>query len=225
MSNSKLTGTVQSAPNKSRGFDTDTKLSRSVAQSFYDEGYRFCCRYLSLSLEERSDLTNEEANDILDVGLALMPVQHVLSPGWEPNGKLGKVHGENAATNADTVGFPPKVNVWCDLEGIHAGTSAQSVIDYCNNWYDAVAAYGYLPGLYVGANSILTGKQLYESLKFQHFWKSESEVPEVAERSYQMVQYYYPETVNGISIDKDITYIDKKGGQPQWLVRANFSRN
>ncbi len=61
--------------------------------------------------------------------------------------------------------------------------------------------------------------QLYESLKFQHFWKSESEVPEVAVRSYQMVQYYYPEKVNGISIDKDITYIDKKEGQPQWLVR------
>ncbi len=220
MSNPKLTGNVQSAPNKSLGFDADTKLSRSVAQSFYNEGYRFCCRYLSLgSEEETSDLTYSEANDILDGGLALMPVQHVLSPGWEANGKLGEIHGENAARNADTVGFPSKVNVWCDLEGIQGGVSAQSVIDYCNNWYDAVAAYGYLPGLYVGANSILNAEQLYESLKFQHFWKSESDVPEVAVRSYQMVQYYYPELVNGISIDKDITYIDKKGGQPQWLVR------
>ena len=219
MSNPKLVGTVRAAPNKSLGFDADSKISLSVAQSFYNEGYRFCCRYLSLGTEESFDLTYEEANDILDSGLALMPVQHVLSPGWEPNAELGKIHGENAAANADNVGFPPRVNVWCDLEGIRAGISAQSVIDYCNNWYDAVAVYGYLPGLYVGANSILNSEQLYESLKFQHYWKSESEVPEVAVRSYQMVQYYYPEPVSGISIDKDITYIDKQGGQPQWLVR------
>ena len=220
MSHIQLTGTVESAPNKSLGFDTDTKLSLSIAQSFYNEGYRFCIRYLSLgTIEESQDLTYEEANDILEAGLALMPVQHVCEPGWEPNANLGKTYGENAGANAEKVGFPPQVNIWCDLEGIRAGVSAELVIDYCNNWYDAVASYGYVPGLYVGANSVLNGEQLYESLKFQHYWRSESMVPEVAVRSYQMVQYHYPEKVNGISIDKDTTYIDKQGGRPQWLVR------
>ena len=216
----KLAGKVAAAPNLTTGFDTDTPLNYDTAKSFYNDGYRFAIRYVSLGSEASEDLTYEEANAILDAGLALMPVQHVLREDWHPTGDLGTKYGNNAAINADHVGFPPGVNVWCDLEGVAEDTHAQSVIDYCNNWYDAVAAYGYLPGLYVGANSILSGEQLYESLKFQHFWKSESEVPEVAVRSYQMVQCHYPEKVNGISIDKDTTYIDKKAGQPQWLIRG-----
>ena len=221
MSYPKLKGTVQAAPNKSQGFDVDSILSRSTAERFYNDGYRFCLRYLSLGVTEDSslDLTHEEANNILDAGLALMPVQHVRGSGWKPNADLGIRYGERAAEHADQVGFPPGVNVWCDLEGIDPNASHQSVIDYCNNWYDKVAAYGYLPGLYVGANSILDGEELYEKLKFKHYWKSMSDVPHPAERDYQMIQYHHSEPVHGLSIDKDVTYIDKKGGQPQWLVR------
>lgn len=215
----KIAGKVAAVHNKSLGFDTDTKLNFDIAKSFYNEGYRFAIRYVSLGSEASEDLTYEEANHILDAGLALMPVQHVRHAGWHPNGELGTKYGNNAAVDADKVGFPPGVNVWCDLEGVAGGTKAQSVIDYCNSWYDAVAKYGYLPGLYVGVSSILNSEQLYEDLKFQHFWKSESMVPEVAVRSDQMVQHYYPKKVNGISIDKVVTYIDKKGGQPQWLIR------
>jgi hypothetical protein len=80
-----------------------------------------------------------------------------------------------------------------------------------------VEAAGYLPGLYVGANCILNSQQLYD-LPFQHYWQSESEVPTVATRSYQMVQSFVGEPVNGIGIDQDITYIDDEGGVPQWLI-------
>ena len=221
MSYTKLNGIVQSAPNKSLGFDTDTPVSLANAKKFYKDGYRFCIRYVSLEAEFSGDLTYEEASDILQGGLALMPVQHVLSEGWMPSAELGKTHGENAATNTDKVGFPPKVNLWCDLEGINSDATAQDVIDYCNAWYDAVNAWGYIPGLYVGANCILNSKQLYEDLKFQHYWKSESDVPTVAFRSYQMVQYYVGKPVNGIGIDKDITYIDNEHGRPQWLIHAH----
>ena len=217
MSNPKLNGIVQSAPNKSLGFDADSKIFLATAQAFYNEGYRFCIRYVSLGAEYSGDLTYEEASAILEGGLALMPVQHVPEPGWSPSADLGKQYGDNAAVNADQVGFPPRINVWCDLEGISSSATAQDVIDYCNAWYDAVAAWGYLPGLYVGANSILNGEQLYE-LKFQHFWKSESDVPTVAVRSYQMVQSP-SEPVNGIGIDRDVTYIDDEGGRPQWIIR------
>ena len=220
MSNLELEGIVQSAPNKSLGFDADSKILRATARAFHEEGYKFCVRYVSLGAESPADLTHEEANDILEEKLALMPVQHVPEPGWFPNAELGKQHGENAAINSKQVGFPSGVNVWCDLEGINSAVSAQDVINYCNTWYDEVASeqYGYLPGLYVGANSILNGEQLYE-LKFQHFWRSESEVPDVAVRNYQMVQSYVAEPVNGIGIDRDVTYIDNKGGRPQWLIR------
>ncbi|MEM8641075.1 MAG: DUF1906 domain-containing protein [Cyanobacteria bacterium P01_G01_bin.54] len=222
MSNPKLSGIVQSAPNKSVEFDADSQISLAMAQRFHGQGYKFCIRYVSLGAESPGDLDYEEASAILEGGLALMPVQHVSEPGWFPNAGLGKNHGENAAVNTDRVGFPVKVNVWCDLEGISPSATAQDVIDYCNAWYDSVDTWGYIPGLYVGANSILDGEQLY-SLKFQHFWKSESYVPEVEIRSYQMVQSPVSEPVNGIGIDRDITYIDDKGGRPQWLINPRFA--
>jgi hypothetical protein len=40
----------------------------------------------------------------------------------------------------------------------------------------------------------------------------------VAVRSYQMVQSFVSAPVNGIGIDKDVTYIDDEGGVPQWLI-------
>ena len=218
MSITKLAGNVESAPNKSLGFDTDTKLNYELAKSFYNEGYRFAIRYVSLGSEASGDLTYEEANAILEAGLALMPVQHVPSEDWEPNASLGKEYGNNAAINADHAGFPPTVNVWCDLEGVVSGVSPQSIIDYCNNWYDAVAAYGYIPGLYVGARCGLNEDQL-GNLKFEHYWKSESEVPWVPV-GYEMIQEYYPEPVNGIGIDKDVTYLDDQNKAPMWLIRG-----
>lgn len=115
------------------------------------------------------------------------------------------------------MGFPRKVNVWLDLEGISSEVSAEAVIQYCTSWYNAVAGAVYLPWLYVGANSILNSQQLYD-LPFQHYWHSESTVPPGAVRSYKMVQYYVAEPVNGIGIDQDITYIDNDGGVPQWLI-------
>ena len=218
MSNAKLAGKVESAPNKSLGFDTDTKLTYDTAKSFYNEGYRFAIRYVCLGSEVSADLTYEEANAILEAGLALMPVQHVRSEDWEPNAALGKEYGDNAAINADKTGFPPGINVWCDLEGVSSGVSSQSIIDYCNNWYDAVTPWGYIPGLYVGARCGLNEAQL-GNLQFEHYWQSESNVPPVPV-GYQMIQEYYPEPVNGIGIDKDITYIDKQGKAPMWLIRA-----
>jgi len=56
--------------------------------------------------------------------------QHVDEPGWSPTGPLGTNHGKNAANNVGSVGFPPGVNVWLDLEGVNAGASAQAVSDH-----------------------------------------------------------------------------------------------
>jgi Domain of unknown function (DUF1906) len=213
-----LTGVVQSASSGRVGFDTDTKLDLATAKLFRQSGYDFCLRYLSLNNESSYDLDRDEAQAILDAGLALMPVQHVRYAGWMPDAALGTQTGKTAANNAIQVGFPSHVNVWLDLEGVSASATAQSVIDYCNGWYEAVAAVGYLPGLYVGANSILDSQQLYSALKFQHYWHSLSIVPNVAVRGYQMIQSDGG-TVHGIGIDKNITQTDADHGQIQWLIR------
>lgn len=215
---SQLPGVVQKAPNNSLGFDCNTPLSATVAQEFASQGYQFCIRYLSRSTSQGSnDLSTAEATAILDAGLALMAVQHVASEGWTPSAELGTTYGTNAANNAESIGFPPGVNIWLDLEGIASGTSSSEVTAYCTNWYNAVATAGYVPGLYVGANCILNGTQLY-NLPFQHYWQSLSKVPDIPNRGYQMVQSGVPDPVNGIAIDQDTTETDNKGGTVLWLI-------
>lgn len=212
-----LKGTVQKAPAGLKGFDADTVITEETAAKFVADGYTFCARYLSLGEESHSDLTPEEATTILNAGLALIPVQHVRMPGWKPDAQLGITTGVAAATNAHAVGFPKGVNVWLDLEGVAAGTAADDVIGYCNAWYNEVANAGYVPGIYVGADSVLTSGQLYADLKFAHYWKSESRVPDVERRGYQLVQHFEPNLVNGIGIDIDNTQNDNLGGQVLWL--------
>jgi hypothetical protein len=169
--------------------------------------------------EEDGDLSPQEASDILGSGLALMAVQHVRDPGWSPSATLGQQDGTNTANNAVSVGFPPGVNIWCDLEGVNDAATAQDVTDYCSSWFTAVSAAGYVPGLYVGCDAVLSGQQLYD-LPFEHYWQSCSDVPAIPERGYQMVQTLVEAPVNGIGIDADVTQTDSEGGQAQWLVAA-----
>jgi len=220
-----LTGIVESDSAGETGFDTDDTLDLAKAKLFYQSGYRFCLRYLSLSQENPKDLTNGEANAILNAGLALMPVQHVLSQDWRPSTTLGENHGKAAVENARTVGFPSKVNVWLDLEGIDPQATVQDVVNYCNNWFDQVNEAGYLPGLYVGANSILNSSELYKDLKFQYYWHSLSIVPDVAVRGYQMTQQRVRQQVHSISIDKNTTHNDNLNGSVQWLIRKIDSQS
>ena len=217
-----LPGSVQSAAASVPGFDCDTTISALLAEQFYAQGYKFCFRYLSRDAESARDLSAQEATEILNSGLALMPVQHVRAPGWFPNQDQGQQDGQNAATNAQEVGFPAGVNVWCDLEGENSTAQAQNVIDYCEAWYEAVNLAGYIPGLYVGAGGLLTGQQLYD-LPFQHYWRSQSRVPDIPTRGYQVIQLFPSIQINGISVDVDILQNDKKGGQAQWLCLPRVS--
>ena len=213
-----LPGSVQSASPGLLGFDSNTVITLETAQMFFADGYRFCIRYVSRGQESNTDLTTDEATDILNACLALMPVQHVRASGWMPSESLGTQDGTAAASNAGDVGFPAGVNVWLDLEGVSNSATAQVVIDYCNAWFDAVAQADYVPGIYVGSSAILTSEQLFSNLSFQHYWRSQSNVPNVEQRGYQLLQLYPSVTVNGIGIDIDVTQNDYMGGQVQWLL-------
>lgn len=210
---------IEHATPSLRGFDCNTKLTSEKARQFYQTGYRFCIRYVSrLENESYSDLTTQEVEDIIESGLALMPVQHVQRSGWMPSAALGQEYGLHAANHANAVGFISGVNVWLDLEGVSSNASAQEVVAYCQSWYREVKNAGYEPGLYVGARDILTGEQLYNDLSYSHYWKSLSRVPDVAHRGYQLVQHPTV-TVNGIEIDEDTTQDDNLGGSAIWMVK------
>lgn len=221
MANPTLPGTVQSAPSGVLGFDTNTVVSASVAKQFYADNYRFCVRYVARTGSNTvPNLTYQEALDILSAGLGLMVVQHVQGWGWTPTAALGTEYGSNAAIFAAELGLPKGVNLWLDLEGVNSSVSANTVADYCNNWYQEVLDAGYVPGIYVGASAILSSIELYSALKFEHYWKSGSTVPPVATRGYQMVQKNLDITVNGIQIDQDETQDDSLGGQVLWLINS-----
>jgi hypothetical protein len=213
-----LPGTVQNAAPNLLGFDTDTVVSASQAAYFKSKGYSFCIRYLSRNSPQQSgDLCFNEANDILNSGLALSAIQHVSSPGWIPTRRLGTTYGKNAASNAQSLGLPLGMNIWCDLEGVASGTSPNDIIAYCNEWYDAVCNVGYIPGIYVGANCVLTGEELYDNLLFAHYWQSLSNVPAIPTRGYQLVQSLEEDLIDGLSIDNDTTQNDELGNSMIWL--------
>lgn len=219
-----LSGSIQPAPAGVRGFDANTVISSDAAADFYKAGFRFCLRYVGRTQMASHDLSAEEAENILAAGLALMPVQHVLNPGWQATGDLGAEYGANAATFAQQIGFPPGVNVWCDLECVDTSCSAQDVTDYCNQWHAAVAAAGYVPGLYVGYQPGLTGQQLYSKLPFQHYWAAYNVdgVSKPSPRGWQMIQSVGSGTIAGITTeayDADKTQTDGKGGTVLWLQR------
>ena len=211
-----LPGEVQAAISSVPGFDCDTTLSADLARQFFTQGYKFCLRYLSKGQVSSQDLTLQEATGILSSGLALMPVQHAPKQGWFAHRALGQQHGQEASANAKTIGFPDSVNLWCDLEGVSSSAQAQDVIDYCEAWHEAVSAAGYIPGLYVGADALLNGRQLYD-LPFGHYWRSQSRVPDIPHRGYQLIQLGPSVQINGVWVDLDVALNDSQGGAAHWL--------
>ncbi len=227
MANQNLPGIIQPAPPGLTGFDSNTVMTAETAQQFKSGGYDFCVRYLSRGAGQSSgDLSNAEAMIILNAGLALMAVQHVAAnypPGWSPNAALGKTNGDNAAANALSIGLPVGMNIWVDLEGVDPTATSTDIINYCEEWYQAVSAAGYVPGLYVGVPCGLTSDQLYSNLSYQHYWCSLSgSTPHVATRGYQMVQTATI-TLYHVSIDTDTTQTDNLGGAVLWLQPPNFT--
>lgn len=214
-------GFATSATADVRGFDTDVALTSATAKRMKRLGYDFCLRYLPIDCASHpSDyIQREETLAILDAGLALMPVQHVRFPGWHPTAALGAADGHVARRFAYEAGIPAHVNVWLDVEGVHETTVPQRVIDYCNAWYAIVSAWGYIPGIYVGAAALLDGESLYRDLRMQHYWKSASDVPTPVSRGYQMVQSIVTSRPCGIDIDEDVTKADEFGDSVQWLVK------
>lgn len=201
------------------GFDSDAVLTADDCKQFYNEGYRFAIRYLSLGPTLLAgDISYNELYAILNTPLGVYLVQHVRYPGWMPTWDMGAQDGQNSAAQAKAVGYQPGKTIWLDLEGVNPGANPQDIINYCTAWYDTVFAGGFVPGLYVGANSGLTGDQL-TNLPFKYFWKSCSTVPELPGRMYSLVQeclgWNFPK-----DMDRDTLYADAAGNTPPMMSKA-----
>jgi hypothetical protein len=215
-----LAGKVIEVPAGTRGFDCDAHVSIYAASQFRMQGYRFCVRYVGRIKQNPQDLTGSEASGILAAGLGLQVVQHVLNPGWTPTGALGKQYGAFAAQSAADIGYKFGGMLWCDLEGVgqdkpNDGIDPRDVIAFLNNWHSQVGYAGYTPGLYVGYDVNLTPDQLYQRLRFEHYWGSYNldvdKRPSV--RGLQMKQALQ-QRLDGIVFDPNTVQRDALGGLP-----------
>jgi hypothetical protein len=208
-----LPGTVQPIPNGAHGFDANAVLTARNCAAAKAMGFAFAIRYVGRGAADGAgNLSTAEAQVILAAGLGLMAVQHVAQAGWKPTAALGQTNGQHAALHASAIGFPGGVNLWVDLEGIDHGTGAEDVIGYCNAWCAEAVQAGFVPGVYVGANAILSGDQLYWRLQLKHYWKSGSTVPAIPLRGYQLVQRIVSgDRPFGVGIDRNVAITDGFG--------------
>lgn len=220
-----LKGKVGPATKGAIGFDTAVPLTAATAKKYAAQGYRYCVRYVSRTDKARAanqknglaDLSEAEGKLILASGLALMVVQHVAGTGWVPTVALGSDYGAKAAEFTAAAGVPAGVNLWLDLEDIPRATPAADIIGYANAWFTAVAAAGFVPGVYVGFNVWLSPDQLFFDLKMQHYWRAAGNIPDVAHRGYQLFQHVLnPGTAS--ELDKDVAMPDALGGSAVWLA-------
>ncbi len=202
-----------------RGFDCNVKLSYDKARELRQAGFDFAMRYVGRLKQASFDIDKQELQDILRAGLAVGIVQHCPGkPGILPSKELGIEYGKNAALFSEQAGYKIGCIVYLDLEDVNADYKNRqtNIIAYCNAWHDEVKKAGYLPGIYIGFNTFLTGEQLYNKLKFTQYWKSFSNVPDVAVRGYSMFQKVQ-EVICGITLDTDEAMPDNKGDMPVFM--------
>ena len=173
-----------------RAFDCNCKLSYELALRFKSDGYDVAIRYVGRLKQASIDIDKVELNNILRAKLGLGIVQHCPpKPGIIPTRELGITYGKNAVIFAKEAGYKEGCIEYLDLEDVNPEYSKKQTLiyDYCNYWYDNVYKT-YLPGLYVGFNTYLSGDELFYKLKYRDYWKGISRVPDVTKRGYAMVQ-------------------------------------
>lgn len=224
-----MTACLVAIPPGVKGLDCDTTVSRQQADDLVANGFRFILRYIRRGPYHSTDLTSTELTMLMAAGLAVMPVQHVATAYWVPTAQLGHEYGATAANTCIDLPILPGCCVWLDLEGVRPGTPEQQVIDYNNNWYDAVRVVGYTPGCYVGDHPGLAAGPLYSKLKFQHYMSGYNldtdRIPAV--RGVQVTQHevkpehHVPHSVD-FQVDVDFVQEDQLRGLPLAMASTTW---
>ncbi len=207
--------------------DTAVRVSREQAQSLYRAGYRTVFRYVDRIESNPAhddrwpiNLTHDELKDLLDAGLCVSLVQYY-STGYESTARgarfslaYGESAGRIAAINAQRLGTPAGVTIFCDLEACALATP-DMIEEYCNGWSHAVVNCGYAAGLYVGAGlgsqdtGWMTGKRLYALPRFRAYWRAASIVPQVPTRGWTVIQGCEIK-IAGLQVDQDMIALDHR---------------
>lgn len=209
---------VRQATAGMKGADINSVLSADQCAALKEAGLSFVMRYAPRKLDNfLYNLTNAEQGRILAARLGLAVVQHVSPDNWTPTADLGKQYGEYMANYClKTIQLVKGVGAWLDLEMVKPGTPIADTIGYATEWWSAVNAAGYNPGLYCGYQPGLSSDELYRNLPFQFYWRSYNYDDGVTTRGYCLVQHPQ-QTIAGLQVDPDTVQADNLGGLPMFL--------
>lgn len=152
---------------------------------------------------------------ILAAGLAFMPCTYA-----------DRFDGATTVDQMRALGMPAGCTVWLDIEGLPICPPAidpQVLIAKVNAWCDAVAAAGFMPGVYIGSPQPLTSAELY-ALHAVRYWRAPSRVMDrhgqLAEPAcaWCMFQAWPSRMWAGVWVDVDFVYEDYRSRLPVWVV-------
>jgi hypothetical protein len=163
-------------------------VSAQTAADLAGAGYAAIGRYINLSEGLGGYSITPDELDGITRSLGCWAIQEARTGGWSD--VAGFEDGRAAARNALAAGFPPGTRLVCDFEGSIPHTVA---IGYANQWHrgaliDAGSAFS--PAIYIGAGVPLDSQALFHNLAFRSYWRALSQVPNVAQRGYQLLQLF-----------------------------------
>lgn len=193
--------------------------TRAQAEALKDTGVDGVIGYLGA-------MSRARLGYILDAGLSFMPVTFA---GEYTDGAVDEIEQLRA------LGIPAGCTAWLDLEGLKAWhTDPLVLIGLLEKWAHAIAAGGWMPGLYVGAPQPLTGKELY-GLPFVRYWLGIGRcVDRTGDDAYPACgwcvrQDWHNHGVGmlwkdtGVCVDTNGVQCDHKGRLPVWVVGSGAS--
>ena len=192
-------------PVGARLVDCVTALTDTSAAELRRAGVDGAIRYLG-------SVTAEEMADITAAGLGALVVTYA-----------DRFDGSTALAELTAIGYPAGATVWLDVEGLGAKLEASVIVGEINAWARVVQGAGYLAGLYVGANALLTSAEL-TALLVTRYWRGMSRIRDRADApaepasGYCMAQLYPTTTIAGVSVDVDFAGHDWDDRSASWAV-------
>jgi hypothetical protein len=201
---------VRDARPGTKACDTLSHVTLAQAQALRGDGFELLWLYASV-------VTAEDLAAATGAGLEVGFVLEGLATATEPTADLGSRMAHAAAGRLRSLGVPPGVTLFSDLEG--AGRAPQAWIEFANAAADATSGLGDIPGAYIGAGTGLTSAEIY-GLRTVRYWKGGSRVVDrngqLAEPScgWCVVQGFpidYMHPASGLEIDLDVVWQDYAG--------------
>ncbi|HZU83816.1 MAG TPA: hypothetical protein VE987_12905 [Polyangiaceae bacterium] len=195
------------------GFDTVDLFSEAQAKTMVAAGLTFCVQYVDTMTRDRLAM-------LTGAGLAVMLTGYARTTGWSSD--AGLEDGKRIAGKALACDFPSDASLWFDQED---GVPSESVaIAYATGCWNGATTEGIAdPGLYNGAGSgFVTPATLHGAIPFRRYWRSLSQVENVAVRGYQLLQLFPPNEIGpaGFRVDWDVVQSDYLGGLPRAAIAA-----